>query len=270
MSHSAVTTASHRDYLDEQLRDQPLPRALPHAEAARLFEAAGPLPEPLLDLGCGDGNFATLAFNKPLLAGTDPDWRAVQAARARGTYYLPTVARATELPYPSAFFGSVIANDSIAQVPDVEGLLDEVVRVLRPGGRFLFSVPSEHFANMLLGRTLLRQAGLGEWGYHYADLFTTLARHFHTDPPDSWFERLERHSFTVEYHRYYISERAQQFHDLLHYANLPRLLSRQLTGQWAAFYNPISQALFSALLRPFYGEPEPPRGAYLFFQARKQ
>lgn len=262
--------ASRQDYLAEHIRSVPTFRALLRAVECRLFEEAGPLPAPVLDLGCGDGHYASVAFARPLFAGLDPDEQMVREARARGSYRWPMVASATEIPFPDNFFGSVIANCVIEHIPDVEAVMSETARVLRPGGRFVFGVPSQHFAEMLLGVSLLRELGLDSIGQAYGDWFNAHSQHFHTDSPSVWFDRLQRHGLRVEHHEYYISERAHQIFDLLHYASLPRLLSRKLTGRWTAFENPLSQTLFDALLRPYYRQAPPTPGAYIFFHARKR
>lgn len=260
---------ARQDYLAEHIRSVPTFRALLRAVECRLFEEAGPLPGPVLDLGCGDGHYASVAFARSLFAGIDPDERMVREARERGAYHWPIVASATEIPFADNFFGSVIANCVIEHIPDVEAVLRETARVLQPGGRFVFGVPSEHFADMLLGVSLLGRLGLHGVAQAYGDWFNAHSQHFHTDAPAIWFDRLERHGFRVEHHEYYISERAHQVFDLLHYASVPRLLSRKLTGRWTAFENPVSQALFESLLRPFYNQPPPAPGAYSFFHARK-
>lgn len=264
-----VTTASRRDYLDEHIRDVPLFRALLRAVECRLFEEAGDLPEPVLDLGCGDGHYASVAFNKPLLAGLDPDEAMVRLAHERHAYRYALTASATEMPFADGSFNSVIANCVIEHIPDIEAVLRETARVLRPGGRFVFGVPSENFADMLLFPTLFRMAGQEGLAQAYSDWFNTHSMHFHTDGPDIWLERLTRNGFVVEHQEYYISELAHQIFDVLHYLSVPRLISRKLTGRWTAFPNPISQAIFTTLLRPFYDQPAPDRGAYLFFHARK-
>lgn len=266
----SVTSASRRDYLDEHIREVPVFRALLRAVECRLFEEAGDLLEPILDLGCGDGHFATAAFNKPLFSGLDLDDAMVRMAGEARAYDYPMVASATEIPFADESFNSVVANCVVEHIPDIEAVLRETARVLRPNGRFVFGVPSENFADMLLGTTLLRTLGLEGAALAYGDWFNTHSQHFHTDSPQVWFERLTRHGFTLEHHEYYISEPAHQLFDVLHYASVPRLISRKLTGRWTAFPNPISQAFFNGLLRPYYKQPAPEKGAYIFFHARKK
>ncbi len=260
-----------RDYLRDHLRDVPAFRALLRGIECRLFEAAGPLDPPVLDVGCGDGHFASMAFSKPLMVGLDLDEELVREARERGVYRYPLVASATYLPVADGTFGTVIANCVIEHIPDIEAVLREVARVLRPGGRFLFGVPSHRFADMLLGSTLLRRLGLERLARAYGEWFNRHSRHFHTDSPDVWLRRLARHGFEVEGWEYYMTPEGHRAFDLAHYLSVPRLISRKLTGKWVAVPNPPATWLFERWLRPFYEEATPEgEGPYIFFRARKR
>ena len=55
----------------------------------------------------------------------------------------PTVvADMRDLPFPDASFASVLAVQSIEHVPDPERVLEEVVRVLEPGGTAVLVTPN--------------------------------------------------------------------------------------------------------------------------------
>jgi hypothetical protein len=142
--------------------------------------------------------------------------------------------------------------------------------VLKPGGRFLFGVPSHEFGDMLLGSTLFYKLGLNQLGKGYGDWFNRHSQHYTTDSPDQWLERLERHGFVAEHWEYYVSPAGHRAFDLAHYLGVPRLISRKLTGKWLAFPNPLANAFFAAWLRPYYEEGPPALGPYIFFHARKQ
>lgn len=69
------------DLLWQQLKTLPAFRALLRAVEARFYSYVD-LPEPLLDIGCGDGNFAQLALpGRRITAGIDPWWRPLQQGR---------------------------------------------------------------------------------------------------------------------------------------------------------------------------------------------
>jgi len=100
--------------------------------------------EAVLDLGCGAGTDLLIAAQM-----TGPGGRAVgvdmtpamlararASARALGLDHLEVHEGLIEaLPLPDASVDVVISNGVIDLVPDKDAVLDEIDRVLRPGGR---------------------------------------------------------------------------------------------------------------------------------------
>ena len=95
----------------------------------------------VLDLGCGTGIAASLAAARGARAcGVDFSPAMLQAARQR----YPTLdfreADANALPYEDESFDLVIANFCVNHLAFPLDALAEVRRVLKPGGRFAFTV----------------------------------------------------------------------------------------------------------------------------------
>lgn len=262
--------ATRRDYLREHLRQVPAFRALVRSVECRLFAEAGRLERPVLDIGCGDGLFAALSFDEPLDAGIDPDARIIREARERGAHRFLAVASATALPFRDGFFQTVVANCVIEHIEDLDATLREIRRVLAPSGRFLFGVPSHLFGEMLLGATVLRRLKLERLARGYGVWFNSHSRHFHTDAPEVWLERLPRYGFRVEHWEYYLTPAAHRVFDIAHYLSLPRLLTRKLTGRWVASPRLSANPLWEKWLRPHYDARPAGIGPYIFFHARKQ
>lgn len=105
------------------------------------------LEEPVLDHCCGDGFVASTAFpGRVLDAGVDLDAAALETARRQGTYRQIVCADASkELPLDPESFGTVINNSGIEHIPDLEGALAQIARVLRPGGYFHFNVLNSRY-----------------------------------------------------------------------------------------------------------------------------
>ena len=110
-----------------------------------------------LDLGCGDGKLTgvILEWAGPRrLVGVDPDPFETKAAYKTGHYEAVHTASGDAIPELDGSFDFVISNSVLEHIPDVKPVLTEVARLLRPGGRFLFTVPGPGFHANLRGSLL--------------------------------------------------------------------------------------------------------------------
>jgi len=262
------------DLLRRHLQDLPAFRALLRATEARFYVDLLPLAEPVLDVGCGDGHFAAVALDgvgHPLAAGIDPDAGSLREAQERHAYRQLFQAQGDALPFPDASFSTVVSNSVLEHILEVEPVLGEISRVLRPGGRFIFCVPSEHFTRLLFFTQLFRRLRCETLARAYERYFNRISRHHHCDGPEVWRLRLGGVGIEITSHFYYFSAHAHHALDVGHYLGLPNLINRKLFGRWVLFpsrRNPILAAA-ERRLRPLYDEPLPSVGAYLFFVARK-
>ncbi len=270
------------DFLWLHLQDLPAFRALLRAVEARLYQDLLPLAEPVLDVGCGDGHFASVAFPEPLAAGIDPDAAVLREARERGAYRLLSRSLGDALPFPDGHFATVVSNSVLEHIPAVEPVLAEIARVLchpdvRPlgrhveGGRFIFCVPGDRFTELLFFPQLFRALRLEALARAYERYFNRISRHRHCDGPDVWRERLAAAGLRLTDSFYYFSVRANHALDLGHYFGAPSLVAKRLTGRWILVPTRRNLALTERWLRPLYEEPLPAdgAGAYLFCVAEK-
>ena len=116
--------------------------------------AANCAPESLLlDLGCGDGLFSHLMAKRNLrVLGIDPEEAAIEQARqytGRETY--PSIApefctgKGELLDIANNTFDMVTMFDVIEHMPNPIVTLQEISRVLRPGGYLIVSTPAWQF-----------------------------------------------------------------------------------------------------------------------------
>lgn len=257
-----------RQYLIEHLESVPSFRALLRCIEAEKIAAYG-FPRPVLDLGCGDGIFAAMTFTEPLDAGVDPAAASLEEARATGMYRELELIDGRTLPYPEGRFASVVSNSVLEHIPDIDQSLREVARVLRPGGKFVFTTPSHHFAEYLFFPTLLRGLGLPGLARRYEDYFNRISRHYRTDAPEVWQARLERHGLRVSKTVSYFSPSASRAFDLLHYYSSPSILYKKLTGRWVIAPFPWNFFYLTPVLWNLARNPDCPEGAYLYIECEK-
>ena len=113
--------------------------------ATTLLRLVGPEGR-LLELGCGGGSSAK-AFADRLsgyhCTGLDISRLAIELAASR--FQAPNLAYRSgdclELPWPAASLDAVISRDMIEHIPDVGRALEEMDRVLKPGGVIVIRSP---------------------------------------------------------------------------------------------------------------------------------
>ena len=119
----------------------------------------------VLDLGCAGGFMAeALATRGAHVTGIDPAAEAIDAARAharaQGLRIGYDVGVGEALPYADASFDAVVCVDVLEHVADLNRVLAEVARTLRPGGLFLFDTinrnPLARLANITIAEDILR------------------------------------------------------------------------------------------------------------------
>jgi SAM-dependent methyltransferase len=104
----------------------------------------------VLDLGCRDGALTQAYLDGNEVVGVDADRDALAAAARLGieTHWADLDQ---PLDLTDASFDTVVAGELLEHLRDPRRLVDEVRRVLRPGGTFVASVPN---AYRLKGRLL--------------------------------------------------------------------------------------------------------------------
>ena len=119
----------------------------------------------VLEIGCA-GGFMTeaLARRGARVTGIDPANDAVKAARtharAGGLCIDYDVGVGETLPYENSNFDAVVCVDVLEHVADLNKVLSEVNRTLRPGGLFLFDTinrnPLARIATITVAEDILR------------------------------------------------------------------------------------------------------------------
>lgn len=257
-----------KDFLRLQIQDLPYFRALLRAVESSYYQGLD-LPAPTLDVGCGDGHFTQLTFERRLEVGLDPWEGPIREAGQRGVYHLLTRADGASMPYPNASFGSALSNSVLEHIPQVQAVLAETARVLKPGAPFVFCVPNHRFNATLSVARALDKIGLRGLAAAYRRFFTIISRHVHMDDPETWQKRLTAAGFRLEKHWHYFSPQAQAVLEWGHYFGLPSLIVRKLFGRWILARQDWNLNWLAALLRPYADNSPHSEGVYTFYLARR-
>jgi SAM-dependent methyltransferase len=137
----------------------------------------------LLDVGCGQGQFARRASRFFAVHAVDISPNRVEAARAHSGLDTIVVGSATALNFGNESFDVVCALDLVEHLPDPPAFFSEARRVLRPGGLLLLSTPNP---------TSLGHRVKGRDSYMYSD-----PTHVSLLPPSRWQELLQEGGFAI-------------------------------------------------------------------------
>jgi len=151
-------------------------RRLEARPGMRVLETAcgtGIVTERLLDRVAGQGTIVATDLNEPMLA-----YAAAKLAVRPGLEWRP--ADATQLPFDDRSFDAVVCQFGLMFFPDKLTGIREAFRVLRPGGRLLFSVWDRLESN-LVGRIT----------------HETVTEFFPTDPPQFYTIPYSLHDATL-------------------------------------------------------------------------
>ncbi len=139
-----------------------------------------------LDLGCGDGRL-TAQLRADRITAADPSPVALdRARRALPQAEIVELTPDGPLPLADTSFDLVVCAETIEHVRDVQLLLSEVRRVLRPGATLALTTPAH-------GRTTAARAALLGW----ERLFDPLSPHLRFFSRGSLAQLLEEMGFEV-------------------------------------------------------------------------
>ena len=114
-----------------------------------LLFLGAPADQKIIDIGCGKGRFCRklrdLGFN---IIGVEPSKELIKLTKKKHKDIKFIRASATNLPFRNNTFDSLICVEVLEHIPDTEGAIREMMRVLKKGGRFVIidkNILSLHF-----------------------------------------------------------------------------------------------------------------------------
>lgn len=250
-----------KNYLRAFLEEKPFFFLLLRPKEAALYQSYKPFVKPVLDVGCGDGFFAKVAFGK-IDVGIDPDKQAITEAKTRNVYKEVHVYDGKNIPYPNNYFMTIVCNSTFEHITNLPQVLSETSRVLKKGGMLYFTVPTDIWPTYLFGRLLF-----GKW---YEKYFIDKSKHYNLYTVKQWQQKLKQLNLDVVYSTHYLDSKfVMWLFDISHYLSISSLLTKKLFNRWVLF--PGKTILF----RPFESmlikvvEKNTTKGPYLFIVAKK-
>ena len=140
---------------------------------------------PVLDLGCGDG-FVTSFVLRHVDIGVDPWPDAVRCAAARGLYARVETVPIERVRAAPASVATILSNSVLEHIRDIPTVLRACARLLRSGGRLIFTAPTEAFTDWLT----FPAARYGAWRNRHYD-------HLNLWSIERWGQQLREAGFRI-------------------------------------------------------------------------
>jgi SAM-dependent methyltransferase len=199
--------------------------------ALRLYDCPGPI----LDVGCGDGLFARIAFDDAEVWGIDIDAKEGRWAAASGSYSQVILGDVTRATLPASFFATCVANCSLEHVPRIDLALRNICNSLRPGGRAFLFVPNRDWARAFLSYRALEAVGLGSAAELLRSSIDTFFKHHHLYDADGWRDLVAASGLEVEAVEPVLSTATTVAFEALLIPSLAGWLNKHLTTRWTNF-----------------------------------
>lgn len=117
--------------LEPLLRQFRLAKVMPHVLRG----------QPLLDIGCGSSATFLRAVSAYVSEAHGVDFK-IKSRKVGSNIYTKHLTFSDKLPFDDSQFSTVTMLAVLEHISNEAGILDEVYRVLRPGGKLVLTVPS--------------------------------------------------------------------------------------------------------------------------------
>lgn len=227
---------------------------------------------PVLDIGCGDGLFASILFADKIDTGIDPDPGEIACAAKTKAYRELICCSGSDIPKPAESYRTVLSNSVLEHIPDVSAVIQEAHRLLKPGGNFFFTVPTEEFEQHSLIHRLLIGAGLTGAAVRFRKWYNRFWKHFHAYSARRWKQIASEAGFEVVKTVRYNPPKMTLRNDCLTPIAVMSSVLKRLTGHWVLwprfrqiFFRPVARRIE----RNFSDAGISEDGSLVLIQARK-
>ena len=209
--------------------------------------------QPVLDIGCGEGLFASILFSKKIDVGIDPNSRELMRAEELGGYSRLVNCYGDNIDYADGSFNTIFSNSVLEHIDDLKPVLKEACRLLSKEGVFYATVPSDKFERFSVICTFLEFFGLNSHSRKFRSFYNSFWVHYHAYPLEQWRELFGECGFNVTESFTYAPHWFCFMNDLLVPTALMDKFLKSSINRWTLF-KPLRRFLvfpFFVIMSPF-------------------
>ncbi|MBU3922742.1 methyltransferase domain-containing protein, partial [Patescibacteria group bacterium] len=181
------------------------------------------LKSPILEIAVGDGYLSSLIFKDKkcfLDVGGDMIYETILSAKKYSHIKKLVIFDAESLPFLDESFNTVVMNNLIHHLPSRKKALNEVERVLRPGGQFIFIDNLSGWINYTFDSRLLRFLHLGFIAKKLETFKLRLFAQKLLTSSEYWNDLVSGSQMEVLINKDFMSKRAMTISSIFEYLNL--------------------------------------------------
>ena len=254
------------EYFRRYLRIAPLCVALWRSVEAKHLSTIK-LIRPILDIGCGWGEFAE-AFGEKIDMGIDIVSRDLSVAAKGKMYKNLTLADARNLPFLDESFGSIISISTFEHIPNTMKLLSEMYRVLKPNGILAITMETEEVDQNTFYRPMLKKVGLSFLSGLLTNVYNSYFHRHTLRSKEKWIKDFRAAGFKIVTVKNIISPTITKLYDFFILTSWPAQLFKPLIGRRKVFRPKFLEDLLVKIFLK-YIEKEEKVGTNLFIVATK-
>lgn len=249
--NSSKSTPYFRKYLEVA----PLSLALWRTGEAQAVSQI-PFEKPLLDIGCGFGEFMGVFMNQQIEVGIDINQKDLILAAKSKKYQNLILADASHLPFPDRSFKTVISISTLEHIAtkDLKKVFSETYRILELNGKFIFTVPTQTINNQLLFPRLMRKIKLNFIATGYSKIFHRVFKHRSIISEQAWRKLTEKAGFTITKSCGTCTEKQLSYFEIGLLTAFPSQINRTLFKKRLIFSPKIRVKLLTKLFKKLFEE----------------
>ncbi len=258
---------SAEKYFRRYLRIGPLALAIWRAVEARHF-ASLDLKRPMLDIGCGFGEFALAFFETPCDTGIDNNAKDLGEAFKTKKYQELTLGDAREMPYKDNTFSSIISVSTLEHIPFPKKVLKEAYRTLKSGGLLAVTLETDEVDPNTFYRPAMKKVGLGWLSDWCTYLYNTMYHRHTLLPKKQWKKMILETGFEIDLYRDVISVKVTKLFDIFLLTAWPSQIWKVIIGKRKVWRPQWMEDMLVKIFLPTLNEEEG-YGTNLLIVARK-
>ena len=220
------------DFLDRCARVMPISLHVIRAKECQIF-AKYKYKRPILDIGCGEGEFAKILFDEKIDVGIDINKKNVNKAIKSGAYKKCYVSASENIEFNEGYFKSIISNCVLEHVSSMEKTLDNVYKILDDDGIVYFTVATDKFS---------RYFSFSDYFYRFITISEVITRifdkvfnHNFAVKKQEWDKMFDSAGFEILYDEPYLSRTQLHIMGIYLIFSFPSFIWKKIFNKWRIF-----------------------------------